>query len=131
MKLLLDTQVLLMAAIDDPKLSDDAKSLIGDSGNEVFFSSASIWELVLKKNRSPVDPAQFRLALLDNNYQELPITAQHSTLVRLLPKIHEEPFSRIMIAQASGEDMFLISQDPVVLEYPSVLSATHLKMKFW
>ena len=126
MKLLLDTQVLILAATDDPRLSKEAKALIEDEGNEVYFSAATILELVLMGEKSPVNPTQLRMHLLENDYQELPITSTHSLGVQFLPPIHEDDLARIRIAQSLAESTFLVTQDPAVLKYPGVVTAKKL-----
>lgn len=126
MKLLLDTVVLLLAATDDSRLSKEAKALIEDERNEVFFSAATILELALIEDRSPLSPTRLRQVLLDNDYQELPITSTHCLGVQFLPAIHTDFFARIRIAQSLAESAHLITQDPMCLQYPGVVSAKDL-----
>lgn len=126
MKLLLDTHMLLLAATDDASLSIEARYLIANEDNQVFFSSASILELVMMKGSAPVSPTQLRMNLLENDYQELPITSTHSLGVQFLPPIHSDFFSRLMIAQSRAESAHLITQDPMCLQYPGVVSVRNL-----
>ena len=126
MKLLLDTHVLLLAATDHASLSKDARALIEDEGNQVFFSSASILELAIVNGNAPIDPARLRMLLLENDYQELPITSTHSLGVRFLPAIHTDFFARIRIAQSLAESAHLITQDAMCLQYPGIVSAKDL-----
>ena len=123
MKLLIDTLLLLWAAADT--LPEKALPYFFDEENELFFSSASIWELVIKKglNRPDfqIDPFALYWGLLDNGYMELNITSRHVLLVADLPQFHKDPFDRILIAQAKAEGAALLSSDKIVSDYSPVI----------
>lgn len=122
MKLLLDTHVLVWAAIGDPKLSKAAIALIDDPANTLYFSAASLWELTIKgAARTGVDPAQLRGALLAVGYRELPISAEHTLAVGALPDHHRDPFDRILAAQAQVEGLHLVTHDRTLSAYPHTL----------
>ena len=122
MKLLLDTHILLWAAGQPEQLPAAARSLLDDFQNELVFSAASIWEVAIKRGLGRddfrVDPRLLRRGLLDNLYQELPITSQHVIAIDSLPPIHKDPFDRILIAQSITEGIILLTADPRVAEYP-------------
>ena len=122
MKLLLDTHVLLWAAGEPDKLSDEALSLIEVPDNELFFSAASLWEIAIKSGLDRpdfrVDPRLLRRGLLDNGYTELPIMSVHAVEVEALPPIHKDPFDRILVAQSMVEGILLLTSDAVVARYP-------------
>ena len=119
MKLLIDTHLLLWAAKD--MLPQGAVPYFIDKRNELLFSSASIWEIIIKKglNRPDfrIDPAALYRGLLDNGYIELAVTSQHVLFVADLPPIHKDPFDRILIAQAKAEKVALLSSDKIVSQY--------------
>ena len=122
-KLLIDTHLLLWAAAGT--LPEKAIPYFANEENQLFFSSASIWEVVIKKglNRPDfqIDPATLYWGLLDNGYTELVITSRHTLLVDDLPSIHKDPFDRILIAQAIAEEVLLLSSDKAVSQYSSVI----------
>ena len=122
MKLLLDTHVLLWAAGSPDKLSQAARTLLEDPQNELLFSAASLWEIAIKcglgRSDFQVDVRVLRRGLLDNGYQELPITSVHAVSIDSLPAIHKDPFDRILIAQATIEGITLLTADAVVAQYP-------------
>ena len=122
MKLLLDTHLLLWAAADDSQLSAVARALIEDRDNKLYFSAASTWEVTIKhalgRGDFRADPRVLRRGLLDNGYNELPVTSEHSVAVLALPPIHKDPFDRILVAQALIEGFTLLTNDPVVAAYP-------------
>jgi len=122
-KLLIDTHFLLWAAAD--RLPKKAIPYFSDKENILLFSSASIWEIIIKKglNRSDflVDPAALYWGLLENGYIETVITSRHVLLVADLPPLHKDPFDRILIAQARAEDAMLLSSDKVLSQYSPVI----------
>jgi PIN domain nuclease of toxin-antitoxin system len=121
LKLLLDTQLLLWAAGQPEQLSATARSLLDDPGNELLFSAASIWEVAIKRGLGRadfvVDPRLLRRGLLDNGYDELPITSEHAVAIDGLPAIHRDPFDRLLIAQSIIEGIALLTTDPLVAQY--------------
>lgn len=122
MKVLLDTHLLLWAAGQPDRLPDAARQLLEDPRNELMFSSASLWEVSIKRGLGrddfKVDPRLLRRGLLDNGYSELPITSEHAITVDSLPPIHRDPFDRILVAQAMVEGVALLTADPWVAQYP-------------
>jgi len=120
-KLLLDTHILLWSAGQPEKLSDEARSLLLDETNELFFSSASIWEIVIKRGMGRddfrVDPSRLRVQLVINGYEEVCVSSDHALAVDALPALHKDPFDRILIAQARTEGMLLLTSDSQVSLY--------------
>jgi len=93
-----------------------------DAANELVFSAASLWEIVIKRGLGrddfQVDPRLFRRGLLDNGYNELPLGSEHAVAIDGLPLLHKDPFDRILIAQALVEGIILLTMDPLVAQYP-------------
>lgn len=65
-----------------------------------------------------VDARLLRRGLLDNGYQELPVTGTHAVTIAGMPPIHKDPFGRILIAQAMSEGIILLTSDALVARYP-------------
>jgi PIN domain nuclease of toxin-antitoxin system len=124
-KLLLDTHVLLWSAGEPDRLSTEARTLIAGPENELFFSAASLWEIVIKRGLGrrdfKVDARLLRRGLLDNGYSELPIGSEHVVAIESLPVIHKDPFDRMLIAQAQVEGITLLTSDPTVAKYPGAI----------
>ena len=122
MKLLLDAHLLLWAAGSPDQLSAVARPLLEDPANELLFSSASLWEIAIKRGLGhsdfQVDARVLRRGLLDNGYQELAITSEHTVSIDSLPSIHKDPFDRILVAQATVEGITLLTTDAFVAKYP-------------
>lgn len=127
MKLLLDTHLLLWAALDPYKLSASALTLLEADDSELFFSAASLWEIAIKsaleRANFQVDPRVLRRGLLDNGYTELPITSEHAVAVSSLPSLHKDPFDRMLVAQATVEGITLLTSDAIVSQYPGPVRA--------
>lgn len=62
--------------------------------------------------------SHIRRELLDNGYDELPIVSSHAFGIEVLPRIHNDPFDRILIAQATVEGITLLTADAVIAQYP-------------
>jgi PIN domain nuclease of toxin-antitoxin system len=118
---LLDTQVLLWAAQDSPMLSARAREILGNPANDILISVANIWEVVIKSGLGRADftvnPVRLREQALRAGFGELPIRAQHVLEVGALPKVHTDPFDRILLAQARFEQLTLLTGDRKVLDY--------------
>ena len=99
MSLLLDTQLILWLALVTRRLPARAAQLVQDPGNRVYFSTISIWEVVIKAARGrsdfAVDAPLLRLQLLENGFLELTLTSKHVLQVGALPNIHKDPFDRL------------------------------------
>ena len=118
MKLLLDTPLLLWAASAPDKMPKAARELIDDTQNELYFSPTSLWEISIKNSLGRPDFQVDVRGLLDNGYNELPITSEYAVFLPTLPPLHKDPFDRILIAQATVEGFTLSTADTVVADYP-------------
>jgi PIN domain nuclease of toxin-antitoxin system len=117
-----DTHLLLWAAGEPGKMPQAAREIITDPANELFFSAVSIWEIAIKRalgrSNFQADPHRMRHLLLANGYRELHLTSDHGLAVLGLPPIHQDPFDRILIAQATTEAITLLTADSDIAKYP-------------
>jgi PIN domain nuclease of toxin-antitoxin system len=106
-------------------LSEIARILIADPANAAVFSVASIWEVAIKaspgRDGFRVNPREFRDRLLANDYSELAVLSEHAIALSSLPTIHNDPFDRILVAQAMAEGPTLLTADPIVAKYPKAV----------
>lgn len=119
---LLDTHVLLWWADDHPRLAPKIRRLIEDGSQEVWVSAVSCWEASIKaaqgKLQLPLEPQTFFQQVIDkNHFLPLPIHISHAAGVFALPKVHGDPFDRLLIAQARAESLAIISEDAVFQKY--------------
>lgn len=121
MKLLLDTHIVLWAAGQPEKLSDSARTLLTTPENLLFFSVASLWEIVIKRGLGredfKVNPRRLRKMLITHGYSEVDVSAEHVFAVEALPLLHRDPFDRLLLAQARTEGMLLLTVDASVSQY--------------
>jgi PIN domain nuclease of toxin-antitoxin system len=121
-KLLLDTHLLLWAAGEPERPLAAARELIDSAENQPMFSAASLWEVAIKSGLGGddfrVDARLLRRGLLDNGYDEMPITGEHAVAVAALPPIHKDPFDRLLVAQSAIEGILLLTTDTAVARYP-------------
>lgn len=121
MNLLLDTHVALWAITDSPRLTQPARELISAARTTVWISAASIWEIAIKsalgRGDMPITSQDALRYFEESGYRLLPIEAEHAVQVETLPAHHQDPFDRILIAQALVEPMRLMTHDPVVARY--------------
>ena len=123
---LLDTNVILYAAMAPEKLGKNTKRVLEESPR-VFFSPISITELEVKSLKKKL-PAALNLHqdLAEQDFAERPFTAKHATAIRSFPSlIIHDPYDRMLLAQASEENLTLITSDQVLLalNFPWVLDA--------
>ncbi len=122
MRVLLDTHALIWWAMNDPKLSQDARSLLSSFDNEVFVSAASAWEVSTKVRIGKLPgaemfAAEFPARVERLGFRELAIRIEHGQRAGLLPGAHKDPFDRMLIAQAQAENMPLVSIEKVFDDY--------------
>ena len=118
---LLDTHAMLWYLRDSPELSASAHALI-DKAEYVAVSIASFWEIAIKQI---IGKMQFCMTIpeleslcLDRDIQVLPIQSVVLEQIKSLPKIHGDPFDRLIIAQAQIGKMTIITRDRMIPQYP-------------
>jgi PIN domain nuclease of toxin-antitoxin system len=125
LNLLLDTHVALWAITDNPKLSPKAREIIQSAKTVVWVSVASVWEIAIKHSLAREDmPVSSRDAVRyfsESGYRFLAIDAEHAVAVEELPTHHQDPFDRILVAQALVEPMRLMTHDPLVAQYSDTI----------
>lgn len=122
MRLLLDTQIWLWALVASGRLGRRTSQALTDSGNDVYLSAASSWEIAIKytlgKLPLPAPPERYvpeRIRL--SGVTPLAIEHSHALAVATLPELHRDPFDRLLIAQAVVERMTLVTADSAVTAY--------------
>ena len=112
MQLLLDTHTLIWWLANNPTLANEAKDAIGNPDNLVFVSAASAWEIAIKKSLGKLQaPDDLAVQIKKKNFISLAINIDHALKVEKLPLHHQDPFDRILIAQAMHEQMIIVTRD--------------------
>lgn len=122
MRLLLDTNAFLWLTAQPTRLSQAARGLLADPGNDVLLSIVSPWEIAIKarlgKLDVPLPVAEYaRARVARHSLQWLPITLDHVSRVAELPLHHRDPFDRLLIAQAQIERLPILTSDPRIALY--------------
>ncbi len=109
--LLLDTEALIWWDSNDPQLGGRARAAIQEA-DEVWVSAASAWEIVIKtslgKLKTSRKPAK---VVADSGFREMPISFEHTEALRKLPRHHNDPFDRLIVAAAQTENCSIVTSD--------------------
>jgi PIN domain nuclease of toxin-antitoxin system len=125
MRVLLDTHLLLWSFYRPERLSLAARQHLEEGDGGVLFSAASLWEIAIKAalNRDDfqVDPERMLDLMAEAGFTELPVTARVAITVRGLPRHHDDPFDRLLIAQAMAEPAVLLTADRQLSRYSDLV----------
>lgn len=126
MKLLLDGHVFLWWLAEDLKLGAEARQAIADPASIVHVSAATVWELSIKAVLGKLDLGGADLVeeIQENDFIELPMTARHAVAAAILPRNHQDPFDRMLIAQAQVEGLTIVTRDAAFRDYGIPLIST-------
>lgn len=109
--LLLDTHVLLWWASDDARLGAETHEAIGGTA-DVAVSAVTAWEIEVKRARGRLDaPDDLAGLLVEQGFRELPLSLAHAVGAGRLPRHHDDPFDRALVAQAQAEGLRLVTAD--------------------
>jgi len=111
MRLLLDTHALLWWLADEG-LTTPAQNAIADPGNLVLVSAATAWEISIKKALGKLAaPDDLERQVQAGGFSPLPISIAHGVAAGQLPRHHEDPFDRMLIAQALADGLTIVTRD--------------------
>ncbi len=117
MRLLLDIHPFLWW-MADRDLASDARAAIADPTNDVFVSAATAWEISIKRALGKLRAPDDLTAQLETNaFKPLPISVDHAIAAGSLPRHHDDPFDRMLIAQALLEQLTVVTRDPRFAPY--------------
>jgi PIN domain nuclease of toxin-antitoxin system len=122
MQLLLDTHIVCWHYYEPLRLPEQARRLIVNA-DDVFISSASIWEIAIKSRLGKIeaDPHKIVSLIAAAGFQELPVLSRHALGVANLPLHHTDPFDRLLIAQAMSQPMHFLTVDPELRQYSELV----------
>jgi len=121
-KVLIDSHVFLWWVLEAPQLTPVMREIISDGSNEVLFSAASAYELAFKAADGRLTlPESAESYITDrlaaNGFDALPVDLEHALTAASLPRIHRDPFDRLLVAQAQREGIPILTADPVIARY--------------
>jgi PIN domain nuclease of toxin-antitoxin system len=121
MTYLIDTHALIWYVGGSKKLSKEARAVIEDTGNTVYISKASLWEMAIKISLGKLEISipfeELEEYLDENEFSILDYNFDHLNELIALPFHHSDPFDRLIISQAISEDFTIISHDNVFAGY--------------
>jgi PIN domain nuclease of toxin-antitoxin system len=122
LRALLDAHAFIWWVLDMPNLSDESRRVLADGANEILVSVASSYEIVYKAEQGrltlPEAPGDYvRSRIAANGFTSLPIGFAHALRAGALPRIHGDPFDRILVAQAQIEGIPIVTADPAISRY--------------
>ncbi len=118
---MLDTHIFLWWLSDADRLSKEVFDIISDSSNQIYISSASIWEIATKESLGKIEiDANLDTIIEECGFLELKISAKCANVVKSLPPIHKDPFDRMLIAQAKQWNLILITIDQSIVKYSNI-----------
>ena len=125
MKILLDTHFLLWALQDSDALSGQARFLIEEPDNEIYYSIVSLWEIQIKHRSHPKEMTLTSKMLekycKEAGFHMMPIKSEHihylSDLKIPTNTNHKDPFDRMMVCQAAVDGLFFLTRDTRVAQY--------------
>jgi PIN domain nuclease of toxin-antitoxin system len=110
-QLLLDTHAFIWWRENSSRLGNDARGRIASAG-VVFVSAASAWEAAIKIALGKLRlPEGFEAGVIGSRFDRLPIDFSHAEVVGTLPRHHDDPFDRMLIAQAITERLTVVTHD--------------------
>jgi len=121
-RLLLDTHALLWWFSDDPALPTSCRKLIAQPDSSIFVSAVSAWEISTKFRLGRLPTASdlvedFEGYLAQERFLSLPLSSDHGLRAGLLPGPLQDPFDRMLIAQAEAEKLFIVSNERIFDQY--------------
>ena len=122
MKLLLDICTFLWVVTDDEALSAESRKLLSNPTKDVFLSTVSGWEIMLKyslgKLPLPRAPEQFLPTQRSlHSFGALPLGEVAIFHLQKLPALHKDPFDRMLICQANQHELTFLTPDPLITQY--------------
>jgi PIN domain nuclease of toxin-antitoxin system len=103
------------------KIQSKAQKIIKDRSNNIFLSTASFWEMAIKKSIGRlILPHNLIEAATAESFKILPIFPEEALGIADLPMLHTDPFDRLLIIQAKFHDLVIITHDKKIAEYPVI-----------
>jgi PIN domain nuclease of toxin-antitoxin system len=121
MKYLIDTHILLWYIIGDKRINAEIKDIIESNQNSIFLSNASLWEITIKvsigKLKLKSNLLELKEFLFSKGFTILEFDFEDLETLLNLPFYHQDPFDRLIIAQAKTKKMEMITDDLNVQKY--------------
>lgn len=121
MNYLIDTHILLWYMVGDKRISNEIQSKIESKTNTIFLSNASLWEIAIKVSIGKLKLAgslsNVKEYLSEKGFRILEFDFTDLETLQVLPFHHQDPFDRLIIAQAKTKSFEIITNDSQVTRY--------------
>lgn len=115
---LLDTNIFIWWMEKNSRLSKDIFNLLNNSQNQIFLSTASVWEIIIKKAKKKLKtPKDIGAGIKTSGFIPMSVEMLHVLGIEKLPMYHDDPFDRILIAQSQTENLTFITSDEKIWQY--------------
>jgi PIN domain nuclease of toxin-antitoxin system len=120
MEFLLDTHIIMWTVFSPERISEKTKAILTNPENKFYYSVASMWEVAIKHRKHPKaiqhSGVEFMHYCEAMGFKKLPIDDRHVCALETLQekegfKGHDDPFDRLLLAQAKGDAMTLLTHD--------------------
>jgi PIN domain nuclease of toxin-antitoxin system len=120
LRLLLDSQALVWSLTEPSRLRAETLQCLEQRTTAIWYSPISLWELGIKraKGRLRFSNEVLLAGIEEQSIRELPVFTRHAVAAAELPRHHNDPFDRMLVAQARSEDLTLVSSDRLLRQYP-------------
>lgn len=115
---LLDTHIFLWSLDETKRLTKEVAKILKDPRNRIFVSVATAWEISIKQKKGKL-PLKTTLeeCFRKSNFEIMEIKLPHILQLENLPPYHEDPFDRMLVAQAIVEKLMIITEDEKIKKY--------------
>ncbi|MEK7573686.1 MAG: type II toxin-antitoxin system VapC family toxin [Patescibacteria group bacterium] len=118
MNCLVDTHIFIWSLNSSRKLSNKAQKILKDPDNNIYVSTASLWEISIKNTAGKLSLKTTLAEMVSlSGFEVIPIMLSHVLQIGKLPLYHKDPFDRMLIAQAKAEKLNLITTDQKIKKY--------------
>jgi PIN domain nuclease of toxin-antitoxin system len=113
--ILVDTHLVLWARVAPERLTTGERRALDDA-RSCYVSAVSLWEIAMLMALDRISQ-DHRLLAVPDGFELLPVLPDHCKALVALPRLHRDPFDRMLIAQARAEHLALLTRDSAIIAY--------------
>lgn len=122
-RLLLDACTFLWLNSERNRVPQRVQELCADQSHRLYLSSVSAWEIAVKHHAGrlalPLPPHEYiENCRASNGTISLRLREEDIIHLAKLPPIHKDPFDRMLVCQAIGRGLTILTPDPHIRQYP-------------
>ena len=128
MNYLADTHILIWILAGSDSLPTQAKQIVLDENNTIYYSFVNVWEVAIKhaihKDDVPFSSEEFERFCTEAGFVPLITRNEHAHMIgnlkydlKAAPREHRDPFDRLLLAQAKVENYLFLTHDQLMSYY--------------